>query len=303
MTSALQEQLFHRSYLYVSGSQPHRIERAYDSAADAVMIDLEDSVPAAEKLYAREVAATYTATRPRKPTYVRVNSLRSDWGADDVRAVAGRGLSGVRIAKTETPDEVRTAARLLREADCAAVLHLLLETASGLEAVSRLATASPKVAMIGIGEYDLRAELNCDLDGAMMDVCRTRVILASRAAGLASPCQGVYPEVNSAEGLLRSCRHGKSLGFVGRMAIHPVQLPTIHEVYTPTVDEIAIAVEICAAASVAEERKSTIVYTERGHMVAPPLIAAAQQVIHIATALNLLPGAGAGVSGTTELPS
>lgn len=288
MTGGPRPQPFHRSYLYVSGSQPRRIEQAYDSEADAVVIDLEDSVPAAQKDFARETAAAYTAGDVRKPTYVRVNSMRSGRCEDDVRAVAGPGLSGVRLAKTQAPHEVEALALVLTEVDSPAMIHLLFESAYGLETAYRSATAASAVTMIGIGEYDLRAELNCALNGPMMDACRTRLILTARSVGLPSPSQGVYPDVHNLEELLASSRHGKSLGFMGRMAIHPVQLPTIHEVYTPTADEVAMALEICEAADLAEERDSAIVYTEHGHLVAPPIVAAARQVVQIAQALKLV---------------
>jgi citrate lyase subunit beta/citryl-CoA lyase len=280
-------QRFHRSYLYVSGSQPRRIERAYESEADAVVIDLEDSVPNAQKSFAREVAASYTAGDTRKPTYVRVNSMRSGRCEDDVRTVAGPGLAGVRLAKTGSPREVETVARLLAEVGSPAVLHLLFESAYGLEVAYQAATSSPAVTMVGIGEYDLSAELGCALDGVMMDACRTRVVMTARGAGLPNPAQSVYPEVHDTDGLLRSSRHGKSLGFAGRMAIHPRQLATIHDVFTPTAAEYALAVEICAAADLAADRDSAVVYAGSGHLVAPPIIAAARQVIEIAEALRV----------------
>lgn len=288
VTSTPRRQLFHRSYLYVSGSQPRRIEQAYESGADAIVIDLEDSVPAAQKDFAREVAAAYTAGVVRKPTYVRVNSMRSGRCEDDVQAVVGPGLSGVRLAKTQMPQEVEALARVLTEVGSPAVIHLLFESAYGLETAYESATAAPAVGMIGIGEYDLRAELNCALDGVMMDACRTTLIRTARAAGLPSPSQGVYPDVYNLEDLLASSQHGKALGFMGRMAIHPVQIPTIHEVYTPTADEVAMALEICEAADLAEQRESAIVYTEHGHMVAPPIIAAAREVVRNAQALKLV---------------
>ena len=287
MTGVNQDHPIFRSCLYVPGHRPDRIDRAYASEADAVILDLEDAVPVSQKGYAREVVAGVTARATPKPTYVRVNSMLSGLCEDDVRAVAGEGLAGVRLAKVGHPNEVKRVERLLAEAACDAVIHPLVETAQALEMALPLATASPAVGMLGLGESDLRADLRTAAEGPTMDACRTRIIIASRAARLPSPCQSVYPEVRDLDGLARSSRHGKQLGFIGRMAIHPDQLPVIHEVYTPTPDEIAQAREICAAADLARWQNATIVITPKGRMVGPPIIANARWTLELARALNI----------------
>jgi citrate lyase subunit beta/citryl-CoA lyase len=243
-------------------------------------------VPKADKERARQAAARITAELPPKPTYVRVNSMRSGLCEDDVRAVAGAGLTGVRIAKVEYANEVKRVEALLAEAGSPAVLHLLLETAHALEIAFILATASPAVGMLGIGESDLQADLRAEADGVTMDSSRARVIIASRAAGLPNPCQSVYTEVRDLDGLLRTSRHGKRLGFMGRMAIHPAQVPVIHEVYTPTKQEIEDAREICREADLARQQNKAIVLTERGTLIGPPIIANAQNVLRLANALE-----------------
>ena len=278
----------YRSCLYVPGHQPDRIRRAYESAADAVIIDLEDAVPVSHKAIARQTAADITSRPTPKPTFVRLNSTRSGLCEQDVLAVAGVGLTGVRLAKTERTSEVRLVARLLRQAGCEAVIHVLIESAAGLENASRLATASPAVGMLGLGESDLRADLYADMDGATMDATRTRVIIASRAAGLPNPLQSVFPDPRNPEGLLATSRHGKRLGFIGRMAIHPSQVPVIHSVYTPQPHEIEEALEICSAVELAAARDQTIVINSKGKMVGPPAIANARQTLRLAAALELV---------------
>ncbi|MGW4273253.1 HpcH/HpaI aldolase/citrate lyase family protein [Streptomyces seoulensis] len=277
------------SYLYVPGHHQKRIGSAYSSDADAVVLDLEDGVPESKKKYARDLVSDVVSGPVAKPTFVRVNSLASGLCTDDVRAVAGPALSGLRVPKVRGLDDLAHVTGLLTEMGHPADVHLLIESAAALELAYPLATASPAVTMLGLGESDLRVNLGCELDGRTMDAARIRVVMASRAAGLPSPCQSVYAEVRDPEGLRDSCRHGKRLGFLGRMAIHPGQLPVIHDVYRPTSDEIAEALGICEAADRAGEQDTAVVVSDRQRLVAPPIVANARRVLELARALDLLP--------------
>lgn len=279
-----------RSCLYVPGHQTRLIERAYESEADAVIIDLEDAVPSTEKLRARQTASRITTSLPPKPTYVRVNSMASGRGEDDVRAIAGPGLSGVRLAKVGYPSDVEQVELLLAQADCPASIHLLIETAHALEIAFVLATSSPAVGMLSLGEHDLCADLRVATEGPVMDACRSRVVIASRAAGLRGPSQSVYQDIRDNDGLLRTSRYGKSLGFMGRMAVHPLQIPAIHEVYTPTSEEIADAQTIFRFSGLAsgENQSVAVAVTDDGRIISPPILAKAKNVLQLASALNLV---------------
>ncbi|MFJ2868464.1 HpcH/HpaI aldolase/citrate lyase family protein [Kitasatospora sp. NPDC087314] len=277
------------SYLYVPGHHLKRIGSAYSSDADAVVLDLEDGVPDSKKQYARELVSDVVSGAVAKPTFVRVNSIASGLCIDDVLAVAGPALSGLRLPKVRGLDDLAHVTGLLAELGHPASVQLLIESAAALEVAYPLASASPAVTMLGLGESDLRVNLGCELDGRTMDAARIRVVMASRAAGLPSPCQSVYAEVRDPEGLRDSCLHGKRLGFMGRMAIHPDQLPIIHQVYRPTPDEIAEAVGICEAADRAGEQDTAVVVSDRQRLVAPPIVANARRVLELARAMELLP--------------
>lgn len=276
------------SYLYVPGHHTRRIERAYASDADAVVLDLEDGVPDSKKKYARELVSDVVAGTVTKPTFVRANSVASGLCADDVLAVTGPALTGLRLPKVRGVDDLTHVTKLLTEIGLPAQIHLLIESAAALELAYPLATASPAVTMLGLGESDLRVSLGCELDGQTMDAARIRVVMASRAAGLPSPCQSVYAEVRDPEGLRNSCVHGKALGFLGRMAIHPDQLPIIHQVYLPSPDEIAEAIGICEVADRVGEQDSSVVVSDQRRLVAPPIFANARRVLDLARALDLL---------------
>ncbi|MEO3764809.1 aldolase/citrate lyase family protein [Streptomyces sp. B8F3] len=127
-------------------------------------------------------------------------------------------------------------------------LYPLLESALGIERAYEIAGAHPAVRGIALGEADLRAELGV-ADDAGLAWPRSRAVVAARAAGLAPPAQSVYPDVADLDGLARSCAAGRALGFLGRTAIHPRQLPVIERAFLPTVREVERAEEIVAAAA------------------------------------------------------
>ncbi|MEO3840839.1 aldolase/citrate lyase family protein [Streptomyces sp. B22F1] len=127
-------------------------------------------------------------------------------------------------------------------------LYPLLESALGIERAYEIAAAHPAVRGIALGEADLRAELGV-ADDAGLAWPRSRAVVAARAAGLAPPAQSVYPDVADLEGLARSCAAGRALGFLGRTAIHPRQLPVIERAFLPAPREVERAEEIVAAAA------------------------------------------------------
>ena len=122
-----------RSYLYVPGSDPRRIEKALASEADAVILDLEDAVAPNRKEEARTTVAEVLRSEHEKPVFVRINAPDSVLAEEDVEAVAGPRLAGLRLPKTESPESVRRVAQHLEKLGCEAGLQCLIESALGLE--------------------------------------------------------------------------------------------------------------------------------------------------------------------------
>jgi citrate lyase subunit beta / citryl-CoA lyase len=234
-----------RSYLYVPGSDPHRIEKALASEADAVVLDLEDAVAPNRKEEARETVAGFLRSGHEKPIFVRVNAPGSALAEEDIEAVAGPNLAGLRPPKTESAEAVRRVAKRLEDLRCEAGIQCLIESALGLELVFEIARAHERVVGMSLGEADLAADLGVR-DDAGLFYARSRLVVATRAAGLPGPVQSVYTNVRDEEGLRRSTEEGKDQGFVGRSAIHPNQLSTINEVFTPTESEVAEAEDLLA---------------------------------------------------------
>jgi len=232
-----------RSYLYVPGDDPRRIEKALATGADAVVIDLEDSVAPNRKEEARSNAARVLESAPARPVFVRTNTPGSEFAARDIAAVAALHLSGLRLPKVESLEIVRLVAQTLEALRSEAGIQCLIESALGLELALEIARSHERVAGISLGEADLAADLHVR-DEAGLLYARSRIVSASRAAGLPGPVQSVYTRVNDLDGLRRSTEEGKNMGFVGRSAIHPSQIPIINEVFTPTEEEVAEAQEL-----------------------------------------------------------
>ncbi|CAL9408818.1 CoA ester lyase [Streptomyces sp. DH-12] len=238
------------TWLYAPGDRPGVVAKALVSGADVVVVDLEDAVAPERKTYARAATAELLRDPQPVPVHVRVNALTGPWGQADLAALApAPGLSGLRLPKVSSPSDVVRAARgAVSARGGPPPLYALLETALGIEHAHAVATAHPALRGITLGEADLRADLGVRED-AGLDWCRARVVVAARAAGLGPPAQSVHPDIRDLEGLEASCVRGRALGFLGRAAIHPRQLPVIERAYLPTEREIEQAETVLKAAA------------------------------------------------------
>ncbi|KFG76036.1 HpcH/HpaI aldolase/citrate lyase family protein [Streptomyces mutabilis] len=233
------------TWLYAPGDRPRVVTKALAAGADVVVIDLEDAVAPDRKHYAREATAELLREPQPVPVHVRVNALDGPLAAADLAALAALpGLSGLRLPKVTSPEQVAGVAA----ATGGPPLYALLETALGVERAYAIAAAHPSLRGIALGEADLRADLGVGGDPGL-DWSRSRVVVAARAARLAPPSQTVHPDTRDLEGLAASCAHGRALGFLGRAAIHPRQLPIIERAYLPTERELEEAETIVKAAT------------------------------------------------------
>lgn len=230
--------------LYSPADRPDRVRRALDGDADVVIVDLEDAVTPDRKDEARR--ALPGLGLPDGPTVqVRINAPGTRWHLDDIEAIRSLPAGiGVRLPKCESRQAVRSVAEAVGDRP----LHLLVESAAGVEAAFELAGGHRSVASIGLGEADLLADLRA-LDPAALGWARGRILIAAAAAGLPSPTMSVYADHRDSGGLRRSCLEGRRLGFLGRTAIHPAQLPVIRDAFRPPDSEVATARSVIAAAN------------------------------------------------------
>jgi citrate lyase subunit beta/citryl-CoA lyase len=264
--------------LYAPADRPELVAKALASEADVVIVDLEDAVAPGQKESARASLAELLSAHPDRRVQVRVNALGSPWSDADLAAV--RALPphvGVRIPKVVDPaDVVDVAARVGERA-----LHPLVETAAGVEAAYDIARAHPLVASLGLGEADLCSDLGVSSDGGLA-FARSRIVNAARAAGLPAPAMSVHANVRDDEGLARSCALGRELGFLGRAAIHPRQLPVIVAAFTPTAAEVAEARLVVDSVRSAREVGSGTVVLDDGRFLDAAMVERARRTIALA---------------------
>jgi citrate lyase subunit beta/citryl-CoA lyase len=212
---------------------------------------------------------------------VRINGLDTTWAARDLGGLVGlSGLDGLRIPKAEDPSTVAGLAADLPD-DGSIGLHLLVESARGLEAAAELAAAHPLVASIALGEADLQSELGL-ADERGLAWARGRLVVAAAAAGLPPPAMSVFPVLGDDAGLEASCHAGRVLGFLGRAAIHPHQLPVIERAFMPDEREVEEARAILAALAAAEATGSGTAVLPNGRFVDRAMARRAERITALA---------------------
>jgi citrate lyase subunit beta/citryl-CoA lyase len=227
-----------RSYLFAPGHNAKLLAKVFDAGADAVMLDLEDAVPPDAKAKARAMVAQVVAERA---AWVRVNTVGTAACEADLDAVAGLA-AGLRIPKVESADE----AQWVAERAPGTPLICAIETARGVLAAAEIATVSG-VRHLSMGGVDLRRDLNAGEGNLQTLYVRSHLVVVSRAAGLEPPIDSVYPRLGDDAGLREQAAFASSLGFFGKSAIHPRQLQVLHDVFTPTADELAWAEQVVEA--------------------------------------------------------
>ncbi|MGW6459059.1 HpcH/HpaI aldolase/citrate lyase family protein [Streptomyces sp. NPDC055078] len=259
------------TYLYAPGDRPEIVRKAIASTADVVIVDLEDAVAPARKKYALAATAELLASPQPLPVHVRINSHRSP---EETATLTGLpGLCALRVPKVAHGTDIHRIAGLAPGVP----LYPLLESALAIEHAFTIATAHPAVQGIALGEADLRADLGAR-DGSSLDWPRTRIVIAARAAGLPPPTQSVFPDIRDLDALYASCAHGRALGFLGRAAIHPRQLPVIERAFRPTPQEIEAAAEVVKAAATDEGALAL----PDGRFVDAAIVAAARRTLSLA---------------------
>jgi citrate lyase subunit beta/citryl-CoA lyase len=262
--------------LYVPANRPDRFAKAVAAGPDLVVFDLEDAVPVGDKAEARGWAVAWLAANALGRMEIRVNPLGSPWIEDDLAAVSVVPSVRIRLPKVESAADVHAVLEKVPSARITA----LIESPLGLERAFEIATADPRVVAVALGEADLSSALGVD-GPAGLAWARGRLVSASRAAGLGAPMMSVYPHVHDADGLRRSCLEGRELGFVGRTAIHPRQLATIVESFTPTEAQVADAEALLAAVEEAGLSAGGVIVLPDGRMVDPAMVGRAREVANL----------------------
>lgn len=240
-----------RSFLFVPGNREAMLDKAARAGADALILDLEDSVPPAEKEAARALVAGRIAglAAEGQRVWVRVNRSPHLHDFEDILAVVRPGLEGVVVSKPGGPEDVHTASSMVAEAEHRAGLPIgsvglipILETARSMQLCHEIAQIPRVTGLVGVtarnGDVARALGYVWTPEGRESEYMKSRVVMAARAAGKA-PIGGLWQQIRDLDGLARSSAFDRQLGMAGELALHPTQVPVINRAYTPTPDEVA----------------------------------------------------------------
>lgn len=238
------------TYLFVPAHEEHKVRKALASAADAVILDLEDAVPPGMKDAAREAAARTALTeRPAgaPQLWVRVNGAETAHFARDLEALDWARVDGVVLPKAEQPLAVETLsfAGAFRQ-------MFLVETVAGLSQLTSLAAAARTAPRLALGTWDLARDLNLSGvddpdDSELIWHVRCELALQSRRLTLDPPIDGIFGRIGDVDGFEAVCERVRRLGFGGKLLIHPEQIAVAARVFGPDADQLREAREIVAA--------------------------------------------------------
>lgn len=278
-----------RSVFYIPGNNETFIGKAPTTPADIITLDLEDSVPPAEKVRARDMVRENLkfAGSGGSTIYVRINNWETLMTNDDLEAVVHEGLSGVCLAKCGSPDNVRRLDWKLEELERrrglpvgGIAIQLLIETAKGVMNAYPSALASPRVNSLIFGAVDYTKDMRVKLtsEGEEQLYARSHTAVAARAAGcIAIDCP--FVAFKDTEAFDKSTRFGRQLGYEGRMLIHPSQIEPSHVIYTPAPEDVEWAEGVVKVFEEEGLAKGAAAVTFKGKMVDTPVYDNARTIL------------------------
>lgn len=271
-----------RSFLFVPGTGPEMFPKALKAGPDIVCIDLEDAVIPEDKEAARRATLKLFEAVPADAgaeLLVRVNSLRSRDGFDDIAAIlaAPSPPPGLMLPKVKTADEVQLLCDLLDSEQSPIRLQVIIETNEGLEACREIACVSDRIDSLLFGGVDMAAELRVEPTWEALLYARMRVVHAAASAGI-DLIDVPFLDLNDMDGLDREAGLCAALGFTGKGAIHPKQLPVITKHFTPSAEQIERACRITRAF---EEARTGLVVVD-GKLIERPVLRSMYRILAIA---------------------
>jgi citrate lyase subunit beta/citryl-CoA lyase len=284
-----------RSFLFVPGDSERKLEKASGAGADAIIVDLEDSVTADNRPRAREIAHEFIDSRD--DVWLRINPVDSSAALADLQAVMPAAPTGIVMPKARSADDaVRLATRLDElesrydvAAGATRILPICTERPRALFSLDSYVGATPRLAGLTWGAEDLSAALgartNRDEDGNWLppyELARSLCLFAAAAAEVPA-VDTVYTDFRDAEGLASFARRGARDGFTGMLAIHPAQVATINDAFTPSEEDVTRAERIVA---LFRDNPGAGALALDGEMIDKPHLVQARRIIALATKLK-----------------
>jgi len=287
-----------RTALFVPGNRPERIDKALRLDADAVIVDLEDAVPVNLKSYTRNIVRDKIRNNTGGIIFVRLNSLETGHTREDLDAVVTDDLRGVMLPKVEGADHVAKINTMIidverareRDAD-SIVLLLLIETALAVENISAIVTAASRLkrtSMIAFGAVDFALDMGITLSSGGDELLypRAKIAVSTRSGNLPPPIDTPFVlDLKDLEALEKDALRAKSLGFGGKLCIHPNQIAIVNKVFTPTEEEIEKATMVVKCFQEAEAQGISAIQVE-GKFIDYPVVEQARRILDMAEYLS-----------------
>ena len=270
-----------RSFIFTPGLKPEMFPKALASGVDMVCIELEDGIAPKDKNVARSRALGIFG-KEKMPddieVILRINSIRSSFGLDDLRAIldTDNPPPAIMLPKVNDPQDVSIVDELLSERGHNCRLHPIIETNSGLEKVYDIAKCSSRIETLFFGLIDMAAELRCKLAWDQLLYARSRVVHAAASAGLdAIDCP--FMDLEDPQGNIAQAMLARDLGFSGKGSIHPKQVADLNTVFTPSKDQIQQAKKIT---TLFEEADTGLVMVD-GKLIEKPVLREMYRILAI----------------------
>ena len=280
-----------RSLLFVPGNRANMLAKALECAPDALVPDMEDSVPAVEKPNARETIRSWLPRLAASGRLVipRVNALDTEWIEADLAAVVGANVFGVSVGKVRRAGDIAAVSQLIGALERRAGLAVgavklvpWIETAEAILNVAEICRASERVVAVAFGGEDFTFDMGVERleDDSQLAYARQALCVAARAARVLA-LDTPYFKLRDVEGLTESSRRAKSIGFKGRFAIHPEQIGALNECFSPSPQEVAHAERVVAAYEAAEARGRASTSLD-GRVIDMPVVKRARALLDLA---------------------
>ena len=294
----MKELEFIRTALFVPGNRPDRVDKAVDTAADVVIIDLEDAVPYSQKKETRPVVREKILDYQERPVLVRINALDTEFFQEDLDAVVVEGLSCVMVPKVEAAAQILEINRGLLEVEAkkgmrpgSVSIIPLIESALAVENVFQIVsqrTDPERLFTVAFGAADFALDMGFEITktGEELFYPRARIAVACRAAGVKPPLDTPFmidlkdPEALEAD-IKRACR----LGFQGKLCIHPNQIDICNRLFSPTTEEIQYAQKVIQAFDEAEAGGSAAIQLD-GKFVDYPVVERCRRILKISKLIS-----------------
>ena len=287
-----------RTLLFIPGNNPKMLQKGPSLPADALVPDLEDSVPPDEKANAQATVEEFLPSMAGKRVYVRVNGMQTEWTWNDLKAVVSTHIDGISIGKMESAEMARELSALLsaleRERglpDGHTKIIPWIETATGVANVGAIALSTPRMAGLAFGAEDYTADLGIARTKGSEEIATARslVAIAARAAQIVA-YDTPDPDFNDIENLVIDAKRAKAVGYKGKFVIHPNQIGPVNDVFRPSNEEIDHARRVIEAFEEAKQRGTAAIALD-GKMVDTPVWKRAVKVVELAEAMERLEAA------------